>query len=50
MDYEKMWNELKDLLQRTDKMTDLIKPTGVLEIISEIENTEYLNKNGDLPF
>lgn len=48
MDYEKMWNELKDLLQRTDKMTDLIKPSGILEIISEIEklNTEY----EDLPF
>lgn len=48
MDYEKMWKELKELLQRTEKMTELVKTSGVLSIISEIEtlNTEY----EDLPF
>lgn len=50
MDYEKMWNELKGLLQKTDKMTDLIKPKGILVIINEIEKSEYLNENEDLPF
>lgn len=48
MDYEKMWNELKGLLQKTEKMTELVKTSGVLSMISEIEklNTEY----EDLPF
>lgn len=48
MDYEKMWNELKGLLERTEKMAELVKTSGVLSIISEIEtlNTQY----EDLPF
>lgn len=48
MNYEKMWKELKELLQRTEKMTELVKTSGVLSMISEIEtlNTEY----EDLPF
>lgn len=48
MNYEKMWKELKELLQRTEKMTELVKTSGVLNMISEIEtlNTEY----EDLPF
>ena len=48
MDYKKMWEDLKYLMQRTEKMTDLVKTSGVLTMISEIEklNTEY----EDLPF
>ncbi len=48
MDYEKMWIQLKELLQRTEKMTESVKTSGVLSMISEIEtlNTEY----EDLPF
>ena len=48
MDYEKMWKDFKGLMQRTEKMTELVKTSGVLSIISEIEklNTEY----EDLPF
>ena len=48
MNYEKMWKEFKDLMQRTEKMTELVKTSGVLSMISEIEklNTEY----EDLPF
>jgi hypothetical protein len=48
MDYKKMWEDLKGLMQRTEKMTDLIKTKGVLDMMSEIEglNTEY----EDLPF
>lgn len=48
MDYEKMWKDLKVLMQRTEKMTDLVKTNGVLSMISEIEklNTEY----EELPF
>jgi hypothetical protein len=43
MDYKKMWEDLKGLMQRTEKMTDLIKTKGVLDMMSEIEglNTEY---------
>ena len=48
MDYKKMWEDLKGLMQKTEKMTDLIKTKGILDMISEIEklNTEY----EDLPF
>lgn len=48
IDYEKMWKDLKVLMQRTEKMTDLVKTNGVLSMISEIEklNTEY----EELPF
>ena len=48
MDYEKMWKDFKDLMQRTEKMTDLVKTSGVIDIMTEIErmNTEY----EDLPF
>lgn len=41
-----MWKELKELLQRTEKMTETINTSGVLNIISEIEKSnmedEYL--------
>lgn len=48
MDYKKMWEDFKYLMQRTEKMTDLVKTSGVLTMIFEIEklNTEY----EDLPF
>ena len=43
MDYKKMWEDFKGLMQKTEKMTDFIKKKGVLDTISEIEkmNTEY---------
>lgn len=43
MDYKKMWEEFKYLMQRTEKMTDLVKTSGVIDIMTEIErmNTEY---------
>ncbi len=50
MDYKKMWEELKSLMQKTERMTDLIKTSGVISIMGEIENSEYINVNGDLPF
>lgn len=48
MDYEKIWKDFKGLMQRTNKMTELVKTSGVLDIMAEIEkmNTEY----EDLPF
>lgn len=48
MDYKKMWEDFKGLMQKTEKMTDFIKTKRVLDTISEIEkmNTEYEN----LPF
>ena len=48
MDYKKMCEYFKVLMQKNEKMTDLIKTKGVLDMISEIEklNTEY----EDLPF
>lgn len=48
MDYEKIWKDFKELMQRTNKMTELVKTSGVLDIMTEIEkmNTEY----EDLPF
>lgn len=48
MDYEKIWKDFKELMQRTNKMTELVKTSGVLDIMAEIEkmNTEYEN----LPF
>ena len=33
MDYKKMWEDLKGLMQKTEKMTDLIKTKGILDII-----------------
>lgn len=50
MNYGNMWNELKDFFQKTKKITDQISTKGILEIIDEIEDTEYMNKNGGLPF
>ena len=48
MDYEKIWKDFKELMQRTNKMTELVQTSGVLDIMAEIEkmNTEY----EDLPF
>lgn len=48
MDYEKIWKDFKGLMQRTNKMTELVKTSGVLDIMAEIKkmNTEY----EDLPF
>lgn len=48
MDYEKIWKDFKELMQKTNKMTELVKTSEVLDIMSEIEktNTEYEN----LPF
>lgn len=48
MDYEKIWKDFKELMQRTNKMTEIVKTSGVLDIMAEIEkmNTEY----EDLPF
>lgn len=48
MDYEKIWKDFKGLMQRTNKMTELVKTSEVLDIMAEIEkmNTEY----EDLPF
>lgn len=50
MDYKKMWEDLKGLLERTEKMTDLIKPSGIIKIMSEFETIEFMNTNEDLPF
>ncbi|MFR2787442.1 MAG: hypothetical protein ACLTBX_01465 [Clostridia bacterium] len=50
MDYKKMWEDLKGFLQKTEKMTDSVKTSGIIEIMSEFETSEYINKNGDLPF
>jgi len=40
MNYENMWNELKEFFQKTKKITEQINTKGILEIIDEIENTE----------
>ena len=50
MDYKKMWEDLKTLMQKTEKMTDLVKTNGIVQMISEIEDTEYIRVNGDFPF
>lgn len=50
MNYEEMWKELLIFIERTEKVIDTLKPSGIIDVMKGIESNEYIRANGDLPF